>query len=211
MNDKNPSKPTTKINLKFYHIIQVGKRFVAKIVLVGTVMIVLLSTVTSCSGYRHYTFRNIISDSSFEYPASYTITSVNEGELQAGAWVLLTPKLRPEGSELILVAVKKTSNDFPDYFTSLDHALQGVQKEQYTRDFKLQDRSRVTIDKAQGEQIVYHFLLENEIDGLKAIAYEVYFQKNDAIWTIWAHALAENAEQTKTDFEHLLKTFKFLD
>ena len=193
------------------------RQIISGVVLMGLTLLILAATLTtSCSVYRHYTFENLVANCKFEYPNSYQISSVNEGEHMAGAWVILVPKSNPEGGELILILAKNSSEDIPDYRITLERALQGVQKGQNEGEFNLDDRSKLIIDNTEGEQIIYHFVLQDnpvspgKFEPFPAVAFEVYFQKDNVIWSIWAYASTEKVEQTKINFNHLVESFKFV-
>ncbi len=50
-----------------------------------------------------------------------------------------------------------------------------------------------------------------ELAEALAIAYGAYFQKNGLLWTITVDSIATRADEAKADFEHVVRSFKFLD
>jgi len=91
----------------------------------------------------------------------------------------------------------------------LDHRQQGLP------DFRLLERSTITIAGVKGERIAYSysgFYFSSEHAPQTGTAYKAYFDSKGLIWKL--SLIADEyaaAERAKSDFEHLLETFRILD
>lgn len=83
---------------------------------------------------------------------------------------------------------------------------------------KLLDQSEITVDGVHADQIVYLinrdlFFGPRKIEKNKmvfSVEREVFFDYNGLIWEISITSDSSTADTDKEDFEHVLKTFKFL-
>lgn len=83
---------------------------------------------------------------------------------------------------------------------------------------KLLDQSEITIDGVPADQIVF-LANQDPFFGLRKIEKnklfflvqrEVFFDYNGLIWEIGITSDSSTADVDKEDFEHVIKTFKFL-
>jgi len=183
------------------------------------IMIVSFATMMGCNstdttGFSKFTVTEGLSHFSFEYPAFYRTPYVdralepNSTEVKTGG--VIQPGVR--GIESLHIEIFQVSDSFPDAKAMLDSSLSRSEEHQ---DFELLERSPITIDGVEGEQIVYsyygfHATMESEAET--GTAYKAYFDCKGLIWRIVMlvdeYAQAERAE---ADFDHVIETFRFLD
>jgi hypothetical protein len=167
-----------------------------------------------------------LANSSFEYPSSYIVTDIDKGSYTESANVYFNSIRNKTTNGLIAriyVTVRKTNDVFPNYLSFLEFSLGIAQQGQSNDEFNIVERSIITIDNIQGEKVIYHYIVhnpdkyeinDNEImisESIPAIAYEVYVEKDGFIWTIEINSLLGESAQAKADFQHIIKSFKFLD
>jgi hypothetical protein len=205
---------------------QKKRKLLVILVLVNLVLIFLL-ILGGCSEHKVFIFHNIFSECSFSYPKTYVITKVDTGidnSKSGDVFLNLITNGVPENGlvSYIDISVMKTNEYYRDYHLLLEDNLKNMQLGQKSDELKIIDHSSVTTNSIQGEQIIYQYTLCPDpykvVDGnivksesIPSIAYRLYFEKNDYIWNITIDSILERAEQSKEDFDYIIKSFKFLN
>jgi hypothetical protein len=110
----------------------------------------------------------------------------------------------------------------PEYYSTNASALLDKDLREYESgfnylEFRLLERSQISVSGVQGEQIIFSHMWKPEgFLGQKGEPYpwkgrEVYFYYNGVIWKFDVDSPLSNWEQANSDFEHILQTFKILD
>ena len=92
----------------------------------------------------------------------------------------------------------------------------------YSEDFKLLEKNRVTVGGMEGWEIVVSYTILpdawNDLDdagtrtrAVPVVNRELFFDAQDAVWQISIDSDAENADQAKLDYEHILETLRILE
>lgn len=68
------------------------------------------------------------------------------------------------------------------------------------------ERSTLTVDGISSEMVVYY---DSRMPYTPSVR-ELFFVSKELLWNIYIYSDTENAEQAKTDFEHILRTFKII-
>jgi len=191
------------------------------------IAVVLLITSSALSGcvkesnrYKEFHLLNGIAYCSFEYPASHEEPFVEA--YSAPDETYLTTDFIPAETERPEISfgmhIYRGYEESPDAKAALEGSLQFYETNEDLRpDFKLLDRSPVMVAGVWGEQIVYSYswfpysYLGPKAKPITRIVREIYLDHQGVIWEIYARYDAEVSETAKTDFEHLLDTFQFLD
>jgi hypothetical protein len=87
------------------------------------------------------------------------------------------------------------------------------------KDFRILERSPVSIIGEQGEKVVYSYLWEPPLRPEGSMGDEpkptetrmVLFVHKNILWKLEIESSPSNAETTKADFEHIKQTFKILN
>jgi hypothetical protein len=121
---------------------------------------------------------------SFEYPASfskpYVDTSLVPESIIVDTYGLIEPGI--DGSESLSFTISQISETFSNSTSMLEYDLKQAEEH---RDFRLLERSLVTVDGNQGERVIYTFsgyyqTMESEPEI--GTVYKTYFEHNDLIW-----------------------------
>ena len=195
-------------------------QFWFKLMVVMTLLVVSLAPVACAAkeqgAYKKLVLREGIAHFSFEYPSTYDeptvsptgrFTSVVSGRKLTGA----------NGNDPVLDIYVTEGGDLrPDAKTSLEKALNRYETEIF-KDFKLIERSSITVLGVRTEQIVYTYSGGYPGTGISDrgipapfMGREVFFDYNGMVWNITISSLLEESETARADFEHILQTFKIL-
>ncbi len=185
------------------------------------IMFSLPFLITSCGIYMDFSTRNMVANCFFEYPLPYLSLhvdrTVTDMTIINGSRPDFSKQQSPSLGTLLSVIGFKTNVSFPGYLSYLEWDLGHAKQGQSDDEFKLVERSIITVDNVSGEKIIYQYvrhsdpLVVEETKQIPAISYEAYFENNGLLWNIQVSAITERANQAKADFEHIIKTFKFLD
>jgi len=164
---------------------------------------------------------------SFEYPVTYDdVGTLNEGSEENNVvlfhWL---NRNRAEADTIISFTMEETcsKNETASYKSAYDMVEKTIKKYSdnlSNREFKLLDRSNSNFGKYQGEMILYSMnVLPTELDlGLKndsglipIIIRSVYFDYEGYIWNFQVQSIMDVADQAKSDFERISRTFRILN
>lgn len=166
--------------------------------------------------YKTFTLAKGIAHYSFEYRTYYKPKNPSTSDDKYSGVALDGPIINDIKSytQIYVQVWVPSSGRFipPDAKTMLEGDLK-MRSEVF--ESKILDQSELTIDLVLAEQLVYS---ERDIGppllGIREKYYivtrRVYFDHNRLIWRITMASDSSTAEADKADFEHLLKTFKFL-
>lgn len=197
----------------------------------GRLLLVLLSALLllgACSvsddSYKTMNVKTKIASFSFEYRAYYRDVEgpeVFDGDsvyvnIMASKKEMSFPNPEPGGKPgtvlleyvpaYIGVAAYNQEGSGPSAAERIERVLSTEAK---WPDFKLLERSAVTVDGIQGELIAYQ---TNEIIGPPVVYMaNVYFDYGEFTWSFDAGADLDLAETVRADFDHVLQTFKILE
>jgi hypothetical protein len=168
------------------------------------------------SEYREYSF-NRGAKFSFEYPTHYKIFSIHtyiKSESTGGLYFIdkLPSKGRPEG--FIDIGLEDPNTHYSDAEGAVEYTQGSI-----NADFSANiiERSSIIILGRQAELIVYSHksIIMPEAPpasyNVTKITREVFFDHSGAIWRIIIDSDEERSDQAKSDFEHILQTFKILE
>jgi hypothetical protein len=193
------------------------RRGLLLILLLASLMVIL----PGCGGYREFIFREDNAHFSFEYPASYSkpyVDMTGLPELVSGE----THRLIQDGEKVSVFSVMGFVILNPEYYSTNVSALLEKDLREYESgfnylEFKLLERSQISVSGIQGEQIIFSHMWKPEgYIGQKGEPYPwrgrtVYFYSNGAIWEYYLDSPLSTADQANADFEHILQTFKILE
>ncbi len=189
--------------------------------------LVFVACKADTDSYRVMTVKNRIAGFSFEYRAYYNDLdgpSVQDTAARKFTYVtVLAPKNHmrtvnpmPGGKQDTVVieytpaSIEVSAADYNKYHISaheyLQASLSGAQK---WPNFKLLEQYTTTVGGVQAEVIVY------QVDGIFGPPLKfnaaAYWQNGDLVWSIEADAEIGMADTVRSDFDHVLQTFKILD
>ena len=183
--------------------------------------------ITGCAGptnsaYREFTLRMGSTHFSFEYPASYQKPHVDWTALPQLTSVTILHVIGNGGESSIdshigiyLMYSKYYSTDAK---ALLESDLAEYENGSYVSDFKLLDRSQISVSGIQGEQFSYSHTWYPDALSPKSsgnpypmLGRIIYFYSDGVIWELSVDSPLSTAEQAKIDFDHILQTFKILD
>jgi hypothetical protein len=153
-------------------------------------ILVIVPMMTGCSGYKHFDFKNIYGNFSFEYPASYHIVYVHKRNDSSIALI----QLKSPQDQDISIDVMTMGTVYTSSIASLEYDLNFWKKGQNEGEFEILDQSRINIDDTTGEKIVYSYYRHPEAtvkegqriipEKIHAITYRVYFQHDELFYQI---------------------------
>jgi hypothetical protein len=177
----------------------------------------LLFTLVGCGNYRGFTVHTATANFSFEYSSIYFRPSLDQSRED---YTEVFASRRSEGRQppdgYLSITAFKTNDSYPDYHALLEDHLRNAQLGLKEDEFRVAERSLVVVDGAHGVQVIYSYMNYLYADHFSTssqrleISYEAYLENNGFLWDITVHSIADVAEQSKADFEHILTSFKFL-
>lgn len=178
--------------------------------------IILVSTISfSCGGevYKKVNTNKHGVSFTFECPTTYIDTGTLESDTDnVNQVILVRPFPEKQGlydTELYIEI--DDSGIHNNAKSALEYYLYGYAAN--NPDFKLLGRSTIKIDGIQGELAIHSMTFRQGtfMGPYLSIARDVYFDYGGQIWTIGLASHIEIEDQTKAEFDHIIKSFKFLD
>lgn len=187
-------------------------------------MLVISFTFSGCAGeetagYRKFIVKEDLVSFSFEYPSSYQKPYLDRTigpehiSLLTGHWTNKNDIDIVDSSLHFMVG--RSSSVLTDAKAVFEFISDINMRSQ---DYKVLERSSITITGIQCEQIIYSYTQSPDVyhkvgrqNPIPKIAYEVYFDSEGIIWSICMSADMSRAEQTEIEFRHVLNTFKILE
>jgi|WetSurMetagenome_2_1015567.scaffolds.fasta_scaffold118221_2 hypothetical protein len=196
-----------------------GFRSVTVIAIIIILMTMLLSISCGCDNeYRKATVSKNGVRFSFDYPVSYkdSENSLISYEQEPYDVILYHNKSdSPKELDDIIFDISIEDRDpfSPDAKTGMDNLINNYKEANIGNKFILLSRLPIKIAGVQGEQAIFDAMHppESPIGSDLSEMREVYFDYDGKIINIGIAAHVEVVEKAKADFEHILKTFKFLD
>jgi hypothetical protein len=189
-----------------------------KYFLLGIVLCFFMSSlfimINGCfSEYKKTTINESGLSFSFEYTSSFNKPDITS--MSSAFTDIILDRYAPEGNnheieERIQITIWKQSN-FPNATAYLEYSIQSLQA--YWGEFKLLERTPITLSGIPCEMISYsgyfqpfdfafnHFLVLDVLLDYKGMILDI---------TLTSNADAQE-DRHKSDFEHLIESFKFLD
>jgi len=199
------------------------------------VILLLLGCNSSSDGYKQITVNNELGHYSFEYPSHYKrnfvdnfdfkvpyATLVLEGPVKSEEAEVFDPNtgeiktvVGKRGTSVIYIGVSNYKVYFGESYSATDK-IEGVLEDMAKwANFKLLERSPLTVSGVEGEMIVYLVdkLMPIPVEDGKNLLYvrAVYFDYQNLTWEIEAKCNQDIQEQVKADFDHIIQTFKILE
>ena len=69
------------------------------------------------------------------------------------------------------------------------------------------ERTSITVAGIPGELVAYS---STDFQNAPSVTREVFFSVNGVLWNIYIYSAPDKADEAKTDFEHIISTFKVL-
>ena len=167
------------------------------------------------SEYKTITVTKGIARFSFEYPSNYDLANVEvRTDLDYTDVVFSGPILEEEDDFTFLdvsVMGYRTS------ISSVEDRIEGyLSRVSNMTDFRLLERSSVSVASAAGEQVVFFYnRIRPPSSSVREPAHEitrsVFFECHKLLWEISMRSNLITSEADKADFKHILQTFKMLD
>jgi len=185
----------------------------SRLTLVVTCGVALIISGCSCfSGYKRAVVNEIDISFSFDYPSSYKESGrTSDSFLTEIVLERYTPdrnihKIDGQASVTIWKSL-----DYPNATAYLEFCLKTLQSQ--WGEFKLHERSTINVGGIDGEIIIYSgYFLTNVFTFDHIKCQEVFFDYKGMIWNITLFSDADaQKDESESDFEHLIKSFKFLD
>jgi hypothetical protein len=155
----------------------------------------------------------------FEYPNSYkdpanSLKENNRGEEnQVILYHLYTSTPIQKVDMVFGIDIQTSGLLYPNAKNALENYLTRLKNSSYDNKFKLIERSSIDLSNVHGELAVFSVsylpdsLLGDQLSEVRVI----YLDYNNQIWNFGIEAHKELAEKAKIDFEHIIKSFKFLN
>ena len=150
---------------------------------------------------------------SFEYPDSWDRVSVD----RVGTYSYM-PLLPTDCSVIINTDAKKSKGG--TYSNSSEAIQHGIDSESTLTDFTILKHDMIQLGQVEGEELMYSYIYPGQdphmpvvyaSSGETVIARKIVIDYQDYIYFIDLLAAADNYENAKPGFEHLIATFKFLN
>ena len=156
---------------------------------------------------------------SFEYPSYYAL-SYQPNRPPIGTYITLSgvpsDKFFSGSIKTIEIHITFIGGGFPDANTAVKERISDL-KWSWVRNFRLKAKYNVCVDGLEGQEIVVTYRQRpiygsghgrKPRDPAFVVRREVFFDYRDVLWHISLYTDADSYEQTKVDFEHILKTFQ---
>jgi hypothetical protein len=175
--------------------------------------------------YKTFITQKDVTRFSFEYPTYYEIASYQPmPDYPVTSMILVGPSTEEEKGNIKHLEIHVTgfSSDakaemewrISDYRSSV---MVGA-----TNDFKIIEKNQVIVAGASGWEIIFSFkqipVLIHGLDDIKMrdkpiqiISRYLYLEHQEMVWEISLYSDAKTYDQTKSDYEHTIQTFRFLD
>jgi hypothetical protein len=188
-----------------------GFRSVTAIVIIIILMTTLLSI--SCgsidNGYKKIITTKVGIRFSFECPSSYQ--DKNDTLRLNGSFLLnrVSDNSTWDNPDTTLYFfIYNPETYFPDAKSKIDELLKTEEISYPSANFKLLERSNINVAGIKGESLSYSVVYRV---GVPRYFSYVYFDYKWLIWAFEIEALDPVSVQAKTEFDHIIKSFKFLD
>jgi hypothetical protein len=167
------------------------------------ILLVLIAPVlSSCttSQYKTYTLKHYGISFSFEYPSGYK---------------KISEYLQSNPGASIGVRFALAAGEDPVFGVNIDSPLAEVKVDpkaaantagSHTPEQEL-ERTSITVAGITGELVAYS---SNDFQNTPSVSQEVFFSANGVLWNIYIYSATDKADEAKTDFEHIINTFKVL-
>jgi hypothetical protein len=174
-------------------------------------------------GFKNYTFNNNYISCSFEYPVSLSIAHVDKGSDESPVAIVYFSPIQLKNQDDLSIALYILKKDlvYRSYSAYLDRDISSFQNSSFKDELIVINRDNITIDGIAYEKLIYSYFRQNVPiykndklvlpDKIPAISYNAYFENNGFLGKISVDAKIKKSEQAKSDFEHLIDSFKFLD
>jgi hypothetical protein len=152
---------------------------------------------------------------SFEFPSAYSWPAVDKSvndSISISSGLFSGTRNKPEVDSSLTIYIVKRSVSFPNYEALLEFDL-GLRTKR-PDDFRLLDRSTLTIGGVKGDKVVYNYSGIREDYQTKkqylvpSISFGAFFENNDRLWKIEVYSIMEKSEKAKSAFDHLIESFK---
>jgi hypothetical protein len=147
--------------------------------------------------YKKYTMNEGIVRFSFEYPKDYLENSYDSSNREVRIW--LSELFAKDGPDKDLSIMAELSTDNINAKTRMEESLS------YIRDGEVLEKSPVKVGGVQG----YKFVIRYERKPVK-IERNIYFDFGGWQWILITRSTEALSAEAESEFEHLVKTFKFL-
>jgi hypothetical protein len=216
--------------------------FEFSIIMILTISSFIMGCAVPSSGYKIFSDKNEICNFSFEYPALYSHRIDGPRVVQYAFGKFFYLGLEPPEIEKTMVvpeieqmtpqprivhtvpssfSITVYEVEFPDKPGSFPSSVQDMleinikrdSNQAFGPDFKILERSTVTVSSVKAERVryVYNNIMQLKGDKNLMIKDLICFDSDGVIWEIRSNAYEEYAEQAKADFQHVISSFKILD
>jgi hypothetical protein len=189
----------------------------------------------SCSPFKQIKIENELGSYSLEYRSLYKreirdnlkfnppyAHLILEGPIKAEEAEVFDPntgKIRTVAGKRVTSSITVTISNYKSYFgeaySAADKIENVLEDEAEWANYKLLERSPLTVSGVQGEMIVYLVdkLMPIPREDGKNLEYvrAVFFDYNNLTWEIEAKCNQEIQDQVKADFDHIIQTFVILE
>jgi hypothetical protein len=178
--------------------------------------------------FRTFVAQKGIPHFSFEYPSYYELVSYQPMPDYLGTSVILCgPLVEEEKGNIkhIEITIAKHSQYSKNAKAAVNERIDEYKS--YVRigmgkDFELREKNRVVVAGAEGWEIVYSYTelpdpkysfpdLEVRDEPTPVVIRDLYFDYQDMLWGICLYSDIATDEQARAEYEHMLRSFKFLD
>ena len=171
-------------------------------------LVLIAPVLSSCttSQYKTYTLKHYGISFSFEYPSGYKKVSAY---LQDNPGAPIAVRFAQAHGFLGLLSTDPrfvVNIESPFSVTKTDPITAANTAGSHSLGQEL-ERASITIDGMLGELVAYS---STDPESGATITREVFFSVNGVLWNIFIYSSPEKADKAKTDFEHIISTFKVL-
>jgi len=173
--------------------------------------------------YRTFVANEGIPHFSFEYPSYYELVSYQPMPVYLGTSVILSGPFAEEEKgnikhvEITVDKYLKSAKSGLDW--RIDDYKSGL-RAGLMKEFKILEKNRVIVAGTEGWEIVVSFTetgVSPSVDlpvregPTPIVSRNMFFENQDMIWEIFLYSDAATNVQAKADYEHIVRTFRFLD
>jgi len=184
----------------------------SRVLLIIALWIIMLFMVTSCKEEsRSYKEQRVEVDSvtfTFESPVDYDSQDFHMPENNI---YIVFARSSPEGDHNEILLHVDTIEPWPERPNAKSLLEFDLELDRNRSDFRLLERSSTMVGTIRAEQVVFSYSTSAFELNLAVVERRTYFDHGGLIYNLWVSTDQRVADTANADFEHLLKTFKFLD
>jgi hypothetical protein len=162
------------------------------------------------SGYNAFTWKSGPNQYSFEIKSNYKVISKNLSDTASDVFFINPEATNNKIVTQIMVSNSKLEAGENSYSEAMDRSLSHLNEPE----FRILERFPVNVLGNPGEEVIYSYkriFEDSRIAPVPSISRELMFTRDQRLWWFSIDSPESSDESAKSDFEHLIQTFKILE